>query len=153
MFSKSCKHGIRAILYISMYQTDDQFVPIRKISEDLNISFHFLTKILQILTQNQILSSFRGPRGGVKLARPAEEITLEEVIEAIDGKGIFEQCVLGLPGCDKETPCPLHDQWMVIRENLRLAIGSTTLAKLAETTRQYNLRITDRDSDIFSDHS
>ena len=83
ILSKTCDYAMRAAFYIADQQ-DRNFVPIREVSEKLEISFHFLTKILQILTQKKIMTSFKGPNGGVTLARPADSILLTEIVKAID---------------------------------------------------------------------
>jgi Rrf2 family protein len=88
MLSKSCVYGLRAVIYI-VSTKKDSFVSIRKISEKLDISFYFLTKILQILTQKNILVSFKGPNGGIKLAKPADQVTLMEIVLALDGAKVF----------------------------------------------------------------
>ncbi|HQG45016.1 MAG TPA: Rrf2 family transcriptional regulator [bacterium] len=105
ILSRSCDHAIRASLYIAL-QADRAFVPIREIASALEISFHFLTKILQLLTQARIMASFKGPNGGVTLARPAAAISLKEIVLAIDGNRIFNGCMIGLDHCDDDHPCP-----------------------------------------------
>ena len=119
-----------------------QYIPIREISDKLDISFHFLTKILQILTQNHLLISFRGPNGGVALARSPESISLMEIIQAIDGPDLFEKCILGLDNCGNEQSCPLHQQWVGIRENITDLFGRTTLKDVADLVRDNNFRLT-----------
>ena len=109
MLSTSCVYGLRAVIYIASIKKES-FVSIREISSNLDISFYFLTKILQVLTQKKILVSFKGPNGGVKLAKPADHITIMDVVLALDGAKVFEQCILGLPGCGVLNPCPLHDE-------------------------------------------
>lgn len=144
MLSKSCLYGIRAVMYIaSLGQTE--YVPIGQISEKLNISFHFLTKILQKLTETGILLSYRGPKGGIMLARAAKEIKLIEIVEAIDGSAIFQECVFGLPGCGNMTPCPLHAEWAILREKIRLMFESASLDTLADKINLFNSRITEND--------
>ncbi|MEJ2635156.1 MAG: Rrf2 family transcriptional regulator [Calditrichia bacterium] len=142
LLSKTCVYGLRASLFVATME-ERKFVPIREISEKLDISFHFLTKILQILTQNDIMHSYRGPNGGVSLSRPAEQITILEIISAIDGMKIFQQCILGLPGCGEQKPCPLHDQWAETREELKDMFAATSLANLAVKIRNNDLRLTD----------
>ena len=149
IFSKSCIYGLRAAVFIALSQSSNSFVSIKQISDNLNISFHFLTKILQILTQKNLLVSFRGPKGGVKLSRPPDQITLKELVEAIDGPDIFESCVLGLPGCGDDAPCPLHEQWSTIRRSLNYAFENTTLEELAKNTQRFNLRLTDLNSNDY----
>ena len=102
------------------------------ISEELDISFPFLTKIFQKLNDAGLLDSRRGPNGGVALTLPAEEITLYEIVVAIDGDDLFEECVLGLPGCGEAEPCPLHEQWADERDRVENMFQNTTLAELPE---------------------
>ncbi|GAB4370912.1 MAG: Rrf2 family transcriptional regulator [Calditrichia bacterium] len=142
LLSKTCDYGLRALLFIAT-QKNKQYVPIRTISENLDISFHFLTKILQILTQNQILTSFRGPHGGVALSRPANALSLMEVILAIDGPGKFERCILGLNHCNDENPCPLHNEWKVVRDNIQSIFKNTTIEDLAQKIETNGFRLTD----------
>ena len=145
ILSKTCNYGIKAAIYVSL-QEDRKYVPIREISGELNISFHFLTKILQILTKRNIMISFRGPRGGVSLARPAHSISLIEVIEAIDGPVIFHDCVLGLEHCGEDRPCPIHSRWEPIRESLKKLFQDASLASMTGGVREGNLRLTDQPS-------
>jgi len=132
MLSSSCKYGIRAAAYLAHQEADeDEYIPIRKISHDLKISFHFLTKVLQTLSQDGILVSYRGPNGGVALARPAKEITVLDIIESIDGVSIFSSCILGLQECSDRKPCALHTKWAKERQRLSDIFARTTLAQLA----------------------
>ena len=142
LFSKGCTYAIRASLLVTAKEMKDgrKFIPIRELSDELDLSFHFLTKILQVLTEAQIMESFRGPNGGVGLARPAKKITLIDVIAAVDGMALFSECALGLPGCGEKTPCPLHAAWAKRREDLKLMFEKTTLASLAKELKTTDLR-------------
>ncbi len=145
ILSQTCNYGIRAAIYIASQKQADDFVPIRKISRDLKLSFHFLTKILQILTREGILVSSRGIKGGVRLARPAEEISVLDIILAIDGPRLFQECILGLDHCGDENPCPLHAKWVELRPRLEEAFRSHSLAGLASGVAADIFRLTDLD--------
>lgn len=142
LISKTCNYGIRASLYVAS-KTDLQFVPIRQISEELNISFHFLTKILQVLTQKNIMNSYRGPNGGISLAKPADEIFIFDIIAAIDGLKLFSECILGLPECNNAKPCPLHEKWAVVREELKNTFLNSNLSDLTKRIKDFGLRISE----------
>jgi Rrf2 family protein len=105
----------------------DQPVLSRDIARELSIPEHFLAKILQDLSKSRLLLSFKGRGGGFRLARPAGEIRLLEVIQAIDGPQFGQGCLLGLPQCSDETPCPLHYQWAQIKTRIMRALGDTTI--------------------------
>lgn len=130
MLSKACEYALRASVYLTALRPQG-YVSIRDIGEHLDISFPFLTKVFQKLTQAGIMQSFRGPNGGIALARPAEQISLLDIVIAVDGPGLFRDCVLGLPGCGEERPCPMHDRWAVERERLRAMFQRQTLSDTA----------------------
>ena len=141
LLSKSCEYGLRAAIYLAT-RDNDEFVPIKKMSEKLEISHHFLTKILQQLTAEQILESFKGPNGGVKLVKPASEVSLMEIVSAIDGDKLLTECALGLPGCGHRNPCPLHDKWAITRDSIRNMLEGSSLQELVDKGKADNLRLT-----------
>ena len=141
VFSRSCEYGIRAVIYLASKEAGDEYQSIKTLSEELDISYHFLTKTLQKLTERGYLESYRGPRGGVRLAVAPENLNLKDVVVAIDGAEIFEECILGLPGCGEEKPCPIHDRWAEVRSRLEGQLVDYSLADLAEGVREKDLRL------------
>lgn len=142
LLSKSCVYGLRATLYLATKE-EGEFTPIKKMSEKLEISFHFLTKILQQLTADGMLESFKGPNGGVRLTKPGSKIKLIDVVLAIDGPKLLTECALGLPGCGLKNPCPLHDKWAETRDSIRDMLQNTSLTTLVEKGERENLRLTE----------
>lgn len=130
IISKTCSYGLWAVIYLASLP-EREYVSIRKISKELGISFHFLTKILQKLTDEKILHSLRGTNGGVALAKKKADINLFEVINAIDGLDIWSDCYLGLPNCSDSNPCPIHDHWKKQRFELSEYLTSKTLEDLS----------------------
>mgnify|MGYP003610045414 CR=1 FL=1 len=143
LLSKSCVYGLRATIYVATRQAQQEYVPIREIARELKLSFHFLTKILQTLTEDGLLRSYRGPSGGVALARSAGKITLLEVVNSLEGKDLFRRCVLGLARCGDRRPCPLHETWARHREDLQRHLGETKLDDLAALTVAGTIRLGD----------
>lgn len=131
MLSKSCEYGLRATLYLANLDQEG-YVSIGTISEELDISFPFLTKIFQKLNDANLLDSRRGPKGGVALTKSPDDISLYDIVVAIDGDDLFEECVLGLPGCGDAEPCPLHDHWSDQRDEIEETFRNTSLAELPE---------------------
>lgn len=140
LLSKSCVYGIRATILMAI-KIDSDYISIKDIAKELNLSAHFLTKILQQLTFSGIVLSHRGPKGGVKFSRPIKEIKLIEIVAAIDGLSLFEECALGLQGCGKATPCPLHDKWSKHKVVLRELFETENLDKLATNVKDAGLRL------------
>ncbi|HLR76554.1 MAG TPA: Rrf2 family transcriptional regulator [Balneolaceae bacterium] len=140
LLSKSCEYGLRAALFLASVD-EEGYISIREISDKLDISFHFLTKILQQLKAEELVASFKGPNGGVQLAKPGQSIKLLDIIEAIDGDDLFNECVLGLPGCGDRKPCAMHNKWTDHRKGIKEMLEITTLKELAEESKSENFRI------------
>ncbi|MBC8124925.1 MAG: Rrf2 family transcriptional regulator [Candidatus Kapabacteria bacterium] len=140
ILSKSCIYGIQAAIFVTA-RAKGEYVSISRISEELNISFHFLTKVLQQLTLAEIMVSYRGPKGGVALARNASDVTLYQLISAIDGPEMFTECMLGLPGCGDAAPCPAHDHWIGVRQRFADIAHELTLLTLGDKASELNVRL------------
>lgn len=133
LFSKACAYAIRASVLTAAKDVDGrEFIPIRELADELGVSFHFLTKILRKLTEAKLMTSFRGPNGGVGLTKSASQISVIDIVAAIDGMGLFQGCALGLPNCSDKSPCPLHDAWARRRTDLQKMLSQTTLASLVK---------------------
>jgi Rrf2 family protein len=141
VLSKACIYGIRASLFIVAAGKDKKYVPISHIAKELGISFYFLTKILQMLTEHKITVSHRGPSGGVSLARPASEITLMDMVKAIEPDHSLEECFLGLPKCGEKEPCPLHSFWGGTRDRIVSKLENTDLESLGRQVRDDGYRL------------
>jgi Rrf2 family protein len=126
LLSKSCLYGLRTAIYCARH-TKNGYIPISEIAKELEIPADFLTKILQKLTKKKIMQSLRGVKGGVKLGRPPQKISLYDIVIAIDGDSLFRSCFLNLEGCGEETPCPLHENWKVYRTGLSDMLKNSTL--------------------------
>jgi Rrf2 family protein len=164
LLSKSCEYGLRAMLYLSARTESEKtdaaeggpsgpvhaYRSLQTVSDDLGIGPSYLTKVCQKLNEAGLLTSKRGRGGGIALTRPPDAISLYEIVVAIDGDDLFEECVLGLPGCGEAEPCPLHDHWTEERERMRTTFQNTTLAEVP------NVRLTPfvgTDSDLAADAS
>ena len=116
-FSQATKYCIRAVLYLAEHGGEKPLMS-RQIAKALRVPEPFLAKILQQLSKRGVLRSFKGRGGGFVLARPASQIHLGEVVEAVEGSQFGEECILGLAACSPEDPCPLHDQWSRFKEEM-----------------------------------
>jgi Rrf2 family protein len=133
LFSKQCEYALRAVLYLAL-RPAGALVPIRELTLALKIPYHFLGKILQDLAQQGLLRSHKGPAGGFGLRRPAGEITLLEIVEAVDGDALLRRCVLGFPECSGKHPCAMHTRWEGLRREIHLMLGARNIVELAEGT-------------------
>lgn len=101
------------------------------IAERIQVSENHLSKVMQRLGHAGLVKSKRGPGGGFTLARPAEEITLLEIFETIDGPIETGDCPLGMPVCTASR-CILGDMAEEITRKVKEHFEQTTLSELAD---------------------
>ena len=132
MFSKACEYGIRATIYITLQSLQNIRVSLKDIAKEIDSPEAFTAKILQKLAKSNIVDSVKGPTGGFDITRTKmNKITLSEIVKAIDGENIFNGCGLGLKKCSEKHPCPVHDNFKKIREDLKQMLDSTTMYELS----------------------
>ena len=131
MISSSCKYGIRAVIYIASRSKNNDKIGIKQISHDLNLPTPFLAKILQLLAKHKILSSSKGPHVGFSLLKDPHDITLLYIVLNIDGKDVFDDCIIHNTTCkcvdEEKLICPIHNEYYRIRENLVKLFRSKTI--------------------------
>jgi Rrf2 family protein len=108
LYSRSVQYAIRALALLAN-QPSQQFVPIPDIARAARVPLPFLAKIVQNLAHKGLVTSRKGPGGGIALARPPAAMTLAEIQRAVEGEDRVGRCVLGLPRCSDHNPCPMHD--------------------------------------------
>ena len=108
--TKAGEYGLRAIRYL-VENGEEPRVSIGDISEHKNIPEPFLRKLFKPLVKNDIIHSTRGVAGGVRLARKPEDITVLEVVEALEGPLALNDCLLTDAECEFMTECGMHDVW------------------------------------------
>jgi Rrf2 family iron-sulfur cluster assembly transcriptional regulator len=134
LFSRQSEYAIRALTFLAL-QPAGKVAGGRAISEAEGIPMPFLWKILHTLTKRRLIRSFKGLHGGYELAMPASSVTLSMIIGATDSLELTGSCVLGLPLCNEENGCPLHETWKELRGKVTRMLDQNTLADLAEVAR------------------
>jgi Rrf2 family protein len=92
-----------------------------------------VSKILKVLVREGLLDSHRGVKGGYSLSRPPEEISMAEVVVALEGPIAITECIDDQSGCSHEPICPVRGRWHRINAALREALAGISLAEMAET--------------------
>ncbi|MDN3492266.1 RrF2 family transcriptional regulator [Winogradskyella bathintestinalis] len=132
MFSKACEYGIKASIFIAINSSEGKRVSTKEISKEIDSPAAFTAKILQDLVRNDIIQSVQGAYGGFEIEKPnISSIKLAQIVNAIDGDNIYKGCGLGLHACDENHPCPVHDKFKTIREELKAMLENTNLEQLA----------------------
>jgi Rrf2 family protein len=131
MFSKACEYGIRAVIYIWSQNTKGMKSGVKDICRAIDAPEYFTAKILQSLVKQHLLSSAKGPNGGFYLMEDQGNITLLDLAQGIDGDKLFRGCGMGLKHCSESHPCPIHNEYKTIRENLAGLLAGKTIKALA----------------------
>lgn len=132
IYSNACAYAIRALSRLAMLRPDG-YVLLDELCEGTNLPRHFVAKIFQELVRKGLLTSAKGRGGGFALARKPTHITLHDIVSVIDGVEQLDHCVLGITACDDQQPCPQHEHWKPIREQMRSFLKDTTLATMSTT--------------------
>ena len=140
LHSPTCGHALRALIYLA-HKNAPGPVLVREIAEAAEVPHQSLAKILYGLRNKGLVRSTKGPGGGYQLARPATEITVIEVIEAVDGPiDLSRSCILGLEECHDGAGCALHRHWKQFREQYFSTISMMSLAEAAaELDRKHSV--------------
>jgi len=129
-FSRRADYAIRAVLDVTTSARGARRKK-REIAEAMNIPPTYLSQILAILVRHKILVATAGQEGGYRLARPAEEVRLSDVIEVFEGESQVARCLLrGIP-CGSDGTCAAHDAWSAAQDAMRDSLSQTTFAELA----------------------
>lgn len=136
IFSRPCEHAIRALTH--MAATPAEIASALEIAKAEDVPLPVLSKVLQELVRKGLLESRRGPGGGFRLSRRPELVTLRDIVAAIDGLDHFMDCVAGLKVCSEEAPCPLHNSWRGMRNQILASLEITTLAQMSQAAQKKN---------------
>ena len=131
MFSKACEYGIRASTYIALQSLEGKRASLKDIARETDSPVAFTAKILQQLSKNDIIDSVQGATGGFEIVKSnINHIKLSEIVYAIDGDTVYVGCGLGLGKCNANKPCPVHDKFVAIRNDLKEMLENTSLYEM-----------------------
>ena len=132
--TRQADYAVRAVLYLTRLGQNERAAT-SQVAQEQHIPPSFLAKIISQLSIAGLLHTSRGARGGVTLARPAREITLLDVIEAIDGPIMLNECVGEEGDCSFDEDCPLRSVWCDAQEVLVKRLKGTTFQQLLERSK------------------
>ncbi|HZM23149.1 MAG TPA: Rrf2 family transcriptional regulator [Anaerolineales bacterium] len=127
--TRQADYATRAILYLARNR-NGQRVATNQVAKEQKIPSSFLAKIISQLSIAGLLHTSRGARGGITLARDPEQITLLQVIEAIDGPIQLNVCVECEGLCSFEDKCPIQTVWRDTQKELISKLRNTNFAQL-----------------------
>ena len=130
MLSDTAEYALRAAIYLASREDDEAWVRVDEIAAAAKVPRNYLSKTLHVMAREGVLLSARGPQGGFRLARRAADTTVLSVVGLFDDVGPGRRCILGRPQCSDARPCPAHERWKPVSEQIRDFFGATRLDSL-----------------------
>jgi Rrf2 family protein len=134
IFSSATEYAIRGLSELAA-RAGEKTMLLDELVAGTSLPRDFVAKIFQKLVRAELLKSAKGRGGGFSLARPMHQITLIEIVEAIEGPQLLDACVVGLERCNDHMPCAQHDLYKPIRQRLKDYLRTTTLADLSASLK------------------
>ncbi len=135
MLSKSTEYAIRALVFIQLKNWENRRPGVEEIAREIEAPVSFTAKILQTLTKHKLLGSMKGRGGGFAFEENQSQLSMYDVIHVMEGDACFYKCGFGLKSCNDDNPCPLHDQYVVIRDGFFDIVKKETISSLSEKIR------------------
>ena len=126
--SQTTGYAIKALGCLN--ETAQRPVLIADVARRTGVPRPYLAKIINSLARRGLVTAKRGHHGGILLARPPGEISLLQVVEAVEGPDWLGPCLLALDDCTSDHACPTHAFWMEIRERIQQKLAETKLAEV-----------------------
>ncbi len=132
MFSKETEYALRGLVYIQTQNILGNRPGTDEIAREIEAPRFYTAKILQRLVRMGFLMSLKGKGGGFFFDKKKPELTIKELILATEGDKILTGCGFGLNNCTPDRPCKLHEQYILIREDIDKLVSSETIQSLAK---------------------
>jgi Rrf2 family protein len=143
--SKESQAGLTGVLALAR-SPSGTIASVAEIAAATGLAQPFLAKVFQRLARGGILRAYRGRSRGYALAQPVETISLQEVVEAIEGLQVFRHCVFWSDTCSEIHPCVLHDVWKTAAEHARVVMAETSIADLVRINEERRTHPTSPDA-------
>ena len=140
IFTQKTKYGIQAALYMVINEEEACFST-KHISKEMGISYSYLTKIVKELSDAGILKTTRGKGGGLRLAKPARQISLKNILLALENSEYFDTCMRGFSVCEPGDVCVCSDTLREIDKRIYEFLESSTLQDLAHGNHVDHMRL------------
>jgi FeS assembly SUF system regulator len=128
------------VVLAQMAREPERLVTAPQLAQDSAVPMPTVAKVLKDLAREGVLESERGAHGGYRLARPPAEITVLQIIRALEGPVSLTACVDGTEGnCDVEALCPMRGNWDRVNRAIRTALEGVSLAEMAIAPARFDL--------------
>ncbi len=130
------RYGLRALIDLATYSTGSNPVYLSDVAKRQGISEKYLEHIFSSLNRAGLVKSVRGRKGGYFLGVSAGDITLDTILNILEGPSILVDCVTDAAACDKTDTCATRDVWKMLGNKIQETMKGVTLANLAEKQKE-----------------
>lgn len=127
MFTTTVKYAIKACVYLAQVQHEKRLVGIQEICANTQTPTSYTSKVLNQLVKEELVHSERGLHGGFELIPKASDITIKQIIIAMEGSALFTTCCLTSNRCSKTNPCEMHHVFEPVLESLSQSLATINL--------------------------
>lgn len=128
LITRETDYAVRTVLYLA--RDHDRIANVTEVAQAMYIPKSFLAKVLQRLVRHHILTSMRGVGGGFRLARKPSQISLLDIMEAVQGPAGINVCAIDSKRCGLSATCSVHPVWVEIRQEVEKRLKRKTIDKL-----------------------
>ena len=133
--SARTRYGLRILLDIAQHEQSESPRTIGAIAASQAISAAFISRLAVPLKRAHLISAERGVGGGLRLARPPEDITILDISETLDGPVSILKCLTAPQTCRRHAKCPARSIWADLNATIKNALATVTLANVMKRTR------------------
>ena len=126
--SKLTDYGIVVMTYLA--EAPEQIHAANEVSASTQVALPTVSKVLKLLSRSNLVSSCRGAKGGYRLARPPKDISVAQIINALEGPVALTECSSTSSHCSQESHCTIRGNWQRINDVIRGALEEVTLAEM-----------------------
>ncbi len=126
-------YAIRGMVFLAG-RPADRISLLSEIASEMDVPQALLAKIFQQFNKIGLVKSYRGAGGGFQLGRPPEDISLLEIVEAVEGPIMMNRCIMAEGTCNREAICTVHPVWRGVQEKMRDLLSQVNLKHLAGQT-------------------
>ncbi|MDQ6962123.1 MAG: SUF system Fe-S cluster assembly regulator [Mariprofundaceae bacterium] len=137
--TKLADYGVMLMSY--MADKEHRLYKASDIAQDLHLPLPTVSKLLKKLTQTKVVESVRGMHGGYKLARSAANISVQDVIQSLEGPIALTECSLASSQCEQLKVCQVQSNWQRINQAVHNALKDVSLADMAKDDLRLNMHI------------
>lgn len=129
--SSEGRYALRALVYLAREMDRGELVTADRISAEALVPRRLLARVMAKLARGGLVESSEGRGGGSRLARPPDEVTLRDAVEAVEGPFEITHCIMQQRPCGEGRPCALHDAWTEGQNTILERLGTRTLAEFS----------------------